>query len=332
MSKSDLTAAAHKQGIASLKDVERCVLEPTGTITFIEKKPSHEAERHDQLVCLLDQIRQDVAALQAECGGPGERNRPYGGACWRSKRREAADRSGLRSRPWITARPPSSAPTNPELRNIYARGRVRPVSSLAPRLLTGPASDTISAFDQLRINQPACPWVSWPPDGVLKYASDRNPQTAEHQGSPRVAKTKTEAIAELVNLLAGNGEVTDAKKVLDSVLEREATRTTGIGNGLAIPHGKCNGADHLVMAIGQPARRSTSRPSTAARQPDLAAGLPARQDRPPHPRPGPHQPADDDRQLPPGPRTPPRPRRDLRRHRAAGKCAVGGPSSVVRCQ
>ena len=34
---------------------------------------------------------------------------------------------------------------------------------------------------------------------------------------------------------------------------REATRTTGIGNGLAIPHGKCNGTDHLVMAIGKPA-------------------------------------------------------------------------------
>jgi mannitol/fructose-specific phosphotransferase system IIA component (Ntr-type) len=39
--------------------------------------------------------------------------------------------------------------------------------------------------------------------------------------------------------------------VLDAVLEREATRTTGIGNGLAIPHGKCAGTDHLVMAIGK---------------------------------------------------------------------------------
>ena len=36
------------------------------------------------------------------------------------------------------------------------------------------------------------------------------------------------------------------------MLEREATRTTGIGNGLAIPHGKCTGTDHLVMAIGRP--------------------------------------------------------------------------------
>ena len=71
---------------------------------------------------------------------------------------------------------------------------------------------------------------------------------------PLQAKTKTEAITELVNLLAANGEVADARKVLDSVLDREATRTTGIGNGLAIPHGKCSGTDHLVMAIGKPAQ------------------------------------------------------------------------------
>ena len=70
---------------------------------------------------------------------------------------------------------------------------------------------------------------------------------------PLQAKVKNEAIAELVNMLAANGEVTDPKKVLESVLDREATRTTGIGNGLAIPHGKCTGTDHLVMAIGRPA-------------------------------------------------------------------------------
>jgi fructose-specific phosphotransferase system IIA component len=71
---------------------------------------------------------------------------------------------------------------------------------------------------------------------------------------PLAAKTKTEAISELVDLLASTGEVTDPKKVLDAVLERESTRTTGIGNGLAIPHGKCSGVGHLVMAIGRPAQ------------------------------------------------------------------------------
>ncbi len=70
---------------------------------------------------------------------------------------------------------------------------------------------------------------------------------------PLEAKTKTDAIAELVNLLASTSDIADAKKVLDSVLDREATRTTGIGNGLAIPHGKSSGTEHLVMAVGKPA-------------------------------------------------------------------------------
>lgn len=71
---------------------------------------------------------------------------------------------------------------------------------------------------------------------------------------PLSAQTKTEAIAELVELLAANGDVQDPKRVLEAVLDREATRTTGIGNGLAIPHGKCTGTDRLSMAIGKPAQ------------------------------------------------------------------------------
>jgi len=70
---------------------------------------------------------------------------------------------------------------------------------------------------------------------------------------PLDAANKTDAITELVNVLAANHEIADGKKVLDSVLEREATRTTGIGNGLAIPHGKTDGTRDLVMAIGKPA-------------------------------------------------------------------------------
>jgi fructose-specific phosphotransferase system IIA component len=70
---------------------------------------------------------------------------------------------------------------------------------------------------------------------------------------PLAATTKMDAIAELVTLLAENKSITDAKKVLDAVLDREATRTTGIGNGLAIPHGKCTGTNDLVMAIGKAA-------------------------------------------------------------------------------
>src|SRR5437667_2906552 len=78
--------------------------------------------------------------------------------------------------------------------------------------------------------------------------------TASNIKVPLAATTKTDAIRELVALLTAIGDVTDPKKVLEAVLEREATRTTGIGNGLAIPHGKCAGVPDLVMAIGKPAQ------------------------------------------------------------------------------
>jgi fructose-specific phosphotransferase system IIA component len=71
---------------------------------------------------------------------------------------------------------------------------------------------------------------------------------------PLKAANKTEAITELVEVLAQSGDVLDPKRVLESVLERESTRTTGIGNGLAIPHGKTTGTNDLVMAIGRPDR------------------------------------------------------------------------------
>ncbi|HVT83327.1 MAG TPA: PTS sugar transporter subunit IIA [Phycisphaerae bacterium] len=75
----------------------------------------------------------------------------------------------------------------------------------------------------------------------------------QHIKVPLAAKNKKDAIAELVGVLAEAKDVKDANILLNSVLEREATRTTGIGNGLAIPHGKCAGVDHLVVAIGKPA-------------------------------------------------------------------------------
>jgi fructose-specific phosphotransferase system IIA component len=74
----------------------------------------------------------------------------------------------------------------------------------------------------------------------------------QHIKVPLAAKNKKEAISELVQVLADAKDVKDANLLLNSVLEREATRTTGIGNGLAIPHGKCAGVDHLVVAIGKP--------------------------------------------------------------------------------
>ena len=70
---------------------------------------------------------------------------------------------------------------------------------------------------------------------------------------PLAAKDKTQAIVELVDLLDKAGVIRDREAVLQSVLEREARRSTGIGHGLAIPHGKSSACDELVMAIGKPA-------------------------------------------------------------------------------
>jgi fructose-specific phosphotransferase system IIA component len=70
---------------------------------------------------------------------------------------------------------------------------------------------------------------------------------------PMTAADKKAAIMELVDVVNACGKLTDREQMLQATLEREATRTTGIGNGLAIPHGKCGAVKELVMAIGKPA-------------------------------------------------------------------------------
>ncbi|MBI1190932.1 MAG: hypothetical protein GC200_09665 [Tepidisphaera sp.] len=72
--------------------------------------------------------------------------------------------------------------------------------------------------------------------------------------APLAATNKRGAIDELVDVLAGLGRVNDAQVLKDAVWTREQMRTTGIGAGLAIPHGKCVGMPGLAMAIGKPAQ------------------------------------------------------------------------------
>jgi fructose-specific phosphotransferase system IIA component len=67
---------------------------------------------------------------------------------------------------------------------------------------------------------------------------------------PLDSKDKESAIIELVDLLDSNGLLLDRKLALEAVLTREKTRSTGIGSGIAIPHGKCKAVKELVMAVG----------------------------------------------------------------------------------
>jgi len=68
--------------------------------------------------------------------------------------------------------------------------------------------------------------------------------------APLDSTNKEDAIEELVNLLADNGCLSDRGDAFEAVIAREQTRSTGIGSGIAIPHGKCSAAKELVMAVG----------------------------------------------------------------------------------
>jgi len=67
---------------------------------------------------------------------------------------------------------------------------------------------------------------------------------------PLEGKDKKSAITELVDLLDANELLLDKDTVLEAVLAREQTRSTGIGSRIAIPHGKCSAVKELVMSIG----------------------------------------------------------------------------------
>ncbi len=71
--------------------------------------------------------------------------------------------------------------------------------------------------------------------------------------APLNAENKHGAIDELIDLLAERGKVRGPETLKEAVWTREQTRTTGIGLGLAIPHGKSSGVDSLAVAIGKPA-------------------------------------------------------------------------------
>src|SRR5262249_19186489 len=61
----ELETAAHKQGFASLADVDRAVLEPGGTISFFASKPEPDVVRHRELTDRLDAILHELRALRA---------------------------------------------------------------------------------------------------------------------------------------------------------------------------------------------------------------------------------------------------------------------------
>ncbi|MFH1369277.1 MAG: PTS sugar transporter subunit IIA [Elusimicrobiota bacterium] len=64
------------------------------------------------------------------------------------------------------------------------------------------------------------------------------------------AQDKKSAITELVELLSKSKKLKKPGEVIDAILEREKLGSTGIGQGVAIPHGKTNAVSEQIGAFG----------------------------------------------------------------------------------
>ncbi len=66
-----------------------------------------------------------------------------------------------------------------------------------------------------------------------------------------VATTKEEALRELLSVIKRSPAVSDPKAFEKAVFEREKLTSTGIGQGVAVPHAKIPSIRNYVMAIGR---------------------------------------------------------------------------------
>lgn len=64
------------------------------------------------------------------------------------------------------------------------------------------------------------------------------------------SETKEGAIDELINLLVSSGKLKDKNAAFDAIMEREASMSTGMQRGIALPHAKVSGVKKLVVALG----------------------------------------------------------------------------------
>ncbi|MBR3582849.1 MAG: PTS sugar transporter subunit IIA [Kiritimatiellae bacterium] len=78
----------------------------------------------------------------------------------------------------------------------------------------------------------------------------KKPLTVETISLDLKGNDKEEILAEMVDLLAASGHIRDKEAVLKAVTDREKRMSTGMQNGIAIPHGKTDSVDCLVAALG----------------------------------------------------------------------------------
>ena len=65
------------------------------------------------------------------------------------------------------------------------------------------------------------------------------------------AKTKKDVIIEFVDLLVSQKKIKDKEILLEMLQQRESLGSTGIGKGIAIPHGRTLATTKLIIAFGK---------------------------------------------------------------------------------
>jgi len=65
------------------------------------------------------------------------------------------------------------------------------------------------------------------------------------------AENKLEAIDEVIDILVKDGKINDKETFRKAVLKREEEFSTGIGMGIAIPHGKSDSVNEAAIVFGK---------------------------------------------------------------------------------
>ena len=65
------------------------------------------------------------------------------------------------------------------------------------------------------------------------------------------ARNKDEALAELINTITQGGIKLKQSSIIEILTQRENLGSTGIGDGVAIPHGKIPELDEIIVAFGR---------------------------------------------------------------------------------
>ena len=102
--------------------------------------------------------------------------------------------------------------------------------------------------EQKRLSKPSCEINVDRNNNVMILA---DAITSDCVASDLKSLDKTEVIDELSTILSDNIDCINREDVLSAILEREKLGSTGIGYGVAIPHGKVDGIDRVYIAFGR---------------------------------------------------------------------------------